>query len=511
MGRRAAQLWKNQEQLTDLGIVTQTLSIEEQLRVKIALRMMRKSYTKTARSETERYNLSTIIYLSCCTILNLFYFLRKQKALKIIPQPHDVNRIGEPDYSNSLQDETVHIRSLDEIMKEAKANFELTKHKKKMDKAQSKFGQLRPIYSALIDEIRVEEEEKRRIRDEREENEVESLGSDANGGHGLRPSRVGMNVQKRKSAQRRPHSATAAAAYLRASNTSHGLMGSHEAPGKLQGSRSSLLQRAGAIDGSGSNNRRQELLPIKTAEVLTTHKLNAEMDAQAHGLVSRTQKELLTHLHNAHQLHSSGEESSTDEEAPFKGGSVKLRVAKHLKNGQASAVRFAAPSGGLQALTEESGAPTPSERSWGSGPETAALDHTHASKRLANMQQQQEERLPSQMLLKRQASDGTGFGSDWEGEQIRSLVQLREQASAKRSSFFSASAVRDDERIARAQSQKEEMLKMREDSIRQRIQKKEQQSLTRAELLVHEQRQKAWSIAVVSLARWRLVWLWNVM
>jgi hypothetical protein len=54
MGRRAAQLWKNQEQLTDLGIVTDTLTIEDQLRVKIALRMMRKAHTNTARSEAER-------------------------------------------------------------------------------------------------------------------------------------------------------------------------------------------------------------------------------------------------------------------------------------------------------------------------------------------------------------------------------------------------------------------------------------------------------------------------
>ena len=53
MGRRAAQLWKNQEQLTDLGLVTDKLSIEDQLRVKIALRMMRKARTKNIRTAVD--------------------------------------------------------------------------------------------------------------------------------------------------------------------------------------------------------------------------------------------------------------------------------------------------------------------------------------------------------------------------------------------------------------------------------------------------------------------------
>ena len=55
MGRRAAQLWKNQGQLTDLGVVNNVLPIEAQFRVKIALKMMRQSHTKTVRSEAERY------------------------------------------------------------------------------------------------------------------------------------------------------------------------------------------------------------------------------------------------------------------------------------------------------------------------------------------------------------------------------------------------------------------------------------------------------------------------
>ena len=52
MGRKA-YMWKDQEQLTDLGLVTKKLSIDEQLRVKIALKMMRKAHTKTVRSAAQ--------------------------------------------------------------------------------------------------------------------------------------------------------------------------------------------------------------------------------------------------------------------------------------------------------------------------------------------------------------------------------------------------------------------------------------------------------------------------
>lgn len=53
MGRRAAQLWKTQEALTD-GPTNEKLSVEELLRVKIALKVMRKTHTKTEKSEAER-------------------------------------------------------------------------------------------------------------------------------------------------------------------------------------------------------------------------------------------------------------------------------------------------------------------------------------------------------------------------------------------------------------------------------------------------------------------------
>ena len=53
MGRQA-YVWKDQGNLTDLGLVTTKLKVEDQLRVRIALRMMRKAHTNGARSDRER-------------------------------------------------------------------------------------------------------------------------------------------------------------------------------------------------------------------------------------------------------------------------------------------------------------------------------------------------------------------------------------------------------------------------------------------------------------------------
>jgi hypothetical protein len=48
-------MWKNQSSMANLGIKEGNLNLDEQLKVNIALRMMRKAHTKTARSEAERY------------------------------------------------------------------------------------------------------------------------------------------------------------------------------------------------------------------------------------------------------------------------------------------------------------------------------------------------------------------------------------------------------------------------------------------------------------------------
>lgn len=51
---RSAQVWKNQGNLTDLGMVTNEIKVEDQLRVRIALRTMRKAHTQGGRSDREK-------------------------------------------------------------------------------------------------------------------------------------------------------------------------------------------------------------------------------------------------------------------------------------------------------------------------------------------------------------------------------------------------------------------------------------------------------------------------
>jgi hypothetical protein len=52
-------------------------------------------------------------------------------------------------------------------------------------------------------------------------------------------------------------------------------------------------------------------------------------------------------------------------------------------------------------------------------------------------------------------------------------------------------------------TQRDEILRSKEDEIRAKIRQKELQSLSKAELMLYEQRQRAWMIAVISLSRFK--------
>jgi hypothetical protein len=394
-------------------------------------------------------------------------------------------------------------------MKEAKYNFNLKKDKRKMDKDSTKFGQKRPIFVALVEEICAEQEEMQRIRDDRDENEIECLHD--GDGH-VRLSRVSLNMKKRKSMQKqRPHSATATMSGAHRRSTSPGgahLLGSQEAPAMLQvqGERARMLSAAtlGIADTAGAN-RRQELVPIRSAEVLARGALDAELSGQAHGRISRTQKELMQHLQNAQHIQEStghtkggatdgnGKGKSAAVAGTGAGGAAHSHAAgavhknnnktvalpalsdftttqsgkfKPPKDGNAPLeVKFALPrtSRGLDVVHEDSA-------SHDSGGNNAELDPMKAVENLmfllargkAEEADPQTELTPSQMMLQKQKGCHFLSGqSEGDMGNLRSFALLREQASSKRSSFFSASAVRDDEKISRAQSQRDEIHRVR--------------------------------------------------
>jgi hypothetical protein len=402
-----------------------------------------------------------------------------------------------------MPDDAVRIRTLDDIMKEARNNFAMTKDKKKMEKDSTKYGQLRPIYTSLVNEIRAEEAEKQRIRDEREENEVESLESDGAGGKQHRPSRITQNVRKRKASQR-PHSAAAGTGHRSSiqggGHRNSALHGSQEAPAKLQGDRATILSRASQhnIDPHTGQptNRRQELVPVRSVEVLAINTLESEMDNNAHGRISRTQKELMQHINKSQQqaepthlppLHNNKGivrpapiHTGAHNKSGATGNSAEKSTAEPVLDNFAASpssgkFRTAVKDGGVPLGVKF--APTPSfhappeddHESWDA--ERAAenlartLKLTQGGKSGKNSPEKarelsEKELTPSQMLLQAQQRSAYGeFGDDNNGG-VRSLVALREQASSKRSSFFSASAVQGDEKISRAQLQRDEILKV---------------------------------------------------
>lgn len=408
------------------------------------------------------------------------------------------------------------IRSLEDIMKEAKNNFNLTKDKRKMDKASTRYGQLRPIFPHLVEEIRIEQEELQRLRDEREENEVDSMGSaDADGKRISRPSRAIMNAQKRK-LSRRPHSAGGKHASI---TNAQKMLASKEAPGKL--GRGSMVQNDGegadrnrmlskaslaSVDAlhnvSSSNYRRQELVPIRSTEVLS---MNAEAilaASEEQAKAGRPAKELQQHLQNAQQM--TGDTGNSPEFNAV--GSVKMKTSSSTK--MRGGV-FGSISASLDVLHEHD------EHTVGSGSVHLSRDDPReAAERMAALYRtnspspSSSERClsPSQMLMRQNSSNANlgNLGEDsFFGTTGRPLALLRQMSSSKRSSFFSSSAVKDDERISRAQQQRDDIQKLKEDELRQRIRNKELLSLSKAEMMVYEQRQRAWAIAVVALARWR--------
>jgi hypothetical protein len=50
----STNIWKNSGELTELGCITDQVEVDEQLRVRLALKMMRKAYTNGSRFARER-------------------------------------------------------------------------------------------------------------------------------------------------------------------------------------------------------------------------------------------------------------------------------------------------------------------------------------------------------------------------------------------------------------------------------------------------------------------------
>lgn len=151
---RSAQLWKSPGDLTGLGMITEKLPVEEQIRVRIALKMMRKAYTNGSRFNQVRIKIQEQAEVD--TLMKGVRRTRKDEA-------EDQRRF----FSET---EPIKVKTIDEIIKDAKSSFHLARDKQKVEEETKKYGVLRPVCTNLLAEIK---EEEKREKEERKRKKLE--------------------------------------------------------------------------------------------------------------------------------------------------------------------------------------------------------------------------------------------------------------------------------------------------------------------------------------------------
>lgn len=155
MGRRQAQVWKKQQDMTNLGEgITDKEKLQEKLRVKIALQMMRKAHVTGSSADRTRVKLHRLAEG------DIHAFDRKddsdhqpprKKKKKVRKQDKDQDKD-----EHILETEPFKVRTLNEIMQDARESYLIKRDKIKMENESKKYGQLRPICPALIEELKQE-------------------------------------------------------------------------------------------------------------------------------------------------------------------------------------------------------------------------------------------------------------------------------------------------------------------------------------------------------------------
>lgn len=162
MGRKG-QVWKDQGQLTSLGIINEGIELADQIKVRKALQLIRKANVKGSQSEQDRQKMREL------SIQYKKTAVKKSKSEKLKRQAKVMHQ---DDVSGGLQEHSVsvpenmeiyqevaplHMRTMDEIIRDARINHGIFKDRKKMLDRVSKFGQLRPICTELIEDLKNEE------------------------------------------------------------------------------------------------------------------------------------------------------------------------------------------------------------------------------------------------------------------------------------------------------------------------------------------------------------------
>lgn len=162
MGRKG-QVWKDQGQLTSLGIINEGIGLVDQIKVRKALQLIRKANVKGSQSEQDRQKMRDLSIQYQKTAVKKSKSDKLKRQAKVMHKDDvtgglEEHSVNVPENMEIYQDVIpLHMRTMDEIIKDARVNHGIYKDRKKMLDRVSKFGQLRPICTELIEELKNEE------------------------------------------------------------------------------------------------------------------------------------------------------------------------------------------------------------------------------------------------------------------------------------------------------------------------------------------------------------------
>eukprot|EP01038_Epipyxis_sp_PR26KG_P014746 gene14746-19821_t len=140
-GRRKGALWKSQEDLTQLGLITPNIDLESQLKVKIALKSMRK--VEQLRDIT--LNDMNVGFMAIPKNMKYDDYIYEEKPIDM--------------YYDILSKEyaPLPMKSFDQMHHDAKINVQVTKQKNKLYENTSSLGIPKPMFKELIEDINQEQ------------------------------------------------------------------------------------------------------------------------------------------------------------------------------------------------------------------------------------------------------------------------------------------------------------------------------------------------------------------
>jgi hypothetical protein len=188
MGRRQAQVWKKQQDMTNLSAaIMDKETLQEKLRVKIALQMMRKAYINGSSADRTRIKLHKLAAGDINAFDEPSQVLKRELLRKRNEKKHfDYIDYGEDKQNHDIDNrylevEQFQVKPFNQIMKDAKESYLIRKDRLKVESDGKKCGQLRPVCTSLIEHLKKEriqelKEQRKQRKKARQDQDVKPKG-----------------------------------------------------------------------------------------------------------------------------------------------------------------------------------------------------------------------------------------------------------------------------------------------------------------------------------------------